>query len=97
MEKRNNELRRLLEAVERKFTKHPFKALAAGKLTRYLRGMEKPKQETLDKISLFVGFQNWESFQATLHGEDDGQNNFGEDAPLEKKAEKSHGPMSDVP
>lgn len=88
MEKRNNELRRLLEAVERKFTKHPFKALATGKLTGYLRGLEKPKRETLDKISLFVGFQNWEDFQAALHGEADGQTNFGEDAPSEKETEK---------
>lgn len=97
MEKRNNELRRLLEAVERKFTKHPFKALATGKLTRYLRGLEKPKRETLDKISLFVGFQNWEGFQAALHGEDDGQNNFGEDVPPEKKTGKGDGSTASVP
>ena len=97
MEKRNNELRRLLEAVERKFTKHPFKALATGKLTRYLRGLEKPKRETLDKISLFVGFQNWEDFQAALHGVDDGQTNYGEDALPEVKTEKGDGRTADVP
>lgn len=97
MEKRNNELRRLLEAVERQFTKHPFKTLATGKLTRYLRGLEKPKRETLDKISLFVGFQDWKTFQSTLHGEDDGQGHFGEETLSEKKMEKEGGRMADAP
>lgn len=80
MEKKNHELRRLLEAVERTLTKNPVKALATGKLTRYLKGLEKPSRETLDRISLFVGFQDWEGFKEALYGEDDGQNSFGEDA-----------------
>lgn len=79
MEKKNIELRKLLEAVEHKLVKNPFKALAKSKLTSYLKGIEKPKRETLDRISLLVGFQDWEGFQEALHGEDDGANSFGED------------------
>lgn len=80
MEKKNKELRKLLEAVEQQLVKNPFKALAKSKLTSYLKGIEKPKRETLDRISLLVGFQNWEGFREALHGEDDGQNSYGEDS-----------------
>lgn len=79
MEKKNLELRKLLEAVEHQLTKNPFKALARTKLTGYLKGIEKPSRETLDRISLLVGFQDWEGFREALHGEDDGANSFGED------------------
>ena len=35
----------------------------------YIKGKEKPSKETLDKLALFAGFQNWKDFQKTLHGE----------------------------
>ncbi|MBP3839293.1 MAG: hypothetical protein ILA04_09235 [Prevotella sp.] len=36
----------------------------------------KPNPETLDKLALFVGFQDWESFKAALNGEADACSNF---------------------
>jgi hypothetical protein len=38
--------------------------------------IDKPKRETLDKLSLFVGFQNWEAFRSALYGESDGEVNY---------------------
>ena len=37
---------------------------------------QKPSRETLDRISLLVGFQDWESFKEALHGKTDGQENY---------------------
>ena len=31
--------------------------------------IKKPDKKTLDRLSLFVGFQSWEDFQNALHGE----------------------------
>ena len=31
--------------------------------------LKKPDKKALDRLSLFVGFQDWESFQEALHGE----------------------------
>ncbi|MBR1621864.1 MAG: hypothetical protein IJ669_07085 [Prevotella sp.] len=76
MEKKHWELRKLLEAVERELNWKPLKPIALSKVKRYLSGHEKPSHETLDRISLFVGFQDWESFQKALHGEADGQENY---------------------
>lgn len=54
----------------------PLKPLALGKVVAYLQGIEKPKKETLDKLSLFVGFQDWDSFRNALHGDADAGTNF---------------------
>lgn len=70
MEKKHWELRKLLEAVEKELSWKPLKPFAMKKVAAYLHGVEKPKRETLDKISLFVGFQDWESFKAALYGGD---------------------------
>lgn len=32
---------------------------------------ERPSKETLDHLALFVGFQDWESFQKELHEDND--------------------------
>ena len=40
--------------------------------------LKKPNQKTLDKLSLFVGYQDWESFQEAVHGEADGLSNYDE-------------------
>ena len=69
-------LRRLLDRVERELNWKPMKPFALQKAKRYLHGIETPKKETLDKLSLFIGFQDWDSFKATLNGETDGQVNF---------------------
>lgn len=42
----------------------------------FFSNMEKPKRNTLDVLSLFVGFQNWDGFKSALHGESDGETNY---------------------
>ena len=73
---RHWELHKLLEAVEREWNWKPLKPVALKKLKAYLHGLEKPRRETLDKISLFVGFQDWQSFQDALHGDADATMNY---------------------
>lgn len=75
--KRTRELKKLLEAVENELSWKPLKPKALDKVKAYLRGVEKPKKETLDKISLFVGFQDWDSFRCALDGDDDGETVVG--------------------
>lgn len=79
MENLHRELAKLCEAIEREVIKKPMKALALKKVGDYLRGIEKPKRETLDKLSLLAGFQDWESFRDALHGDADGATNFNSD------------------
>jgi hypothetical protein len=38
--------------------------------------LRKPDKKTLDRLSLLVGFQNWESFQDALHGETSADENY---------------------
>ena len=73
MEKKLFELRKLKNAIEKERGKKLLKPIALKKVLTYIQGKEKPKQKTLDRISLFVGFQNWESFKEAVHGEDDGK------------------------
>ena len=56
---------------ERIFGKHNVlvKSQALKKVWGFLKGKEKPSKETLDKVALFAGFQDWESFQKALHGD----------------------------
>lgn len=68
MEKKHFELRKLREAIEREKNWKPLKPLALKRVADYLHGLEKPKQETLDRLSLFVGFQDWESFKEAVNG-----------------------------
>lgn len=79
MERKKWELKKLFEAVEHGLGHIPTKIHATEKLANYLKGTEKPKRETLDRISLLVGFQDWESFKEALHGDDDGQMSYGEE------------------
>ena len=69
-------LKKLFDAAEHQLELIPQKMLALDKLSKYIKGTEKPKRETLDKISLLVGYQNWDKFKEALHGETDGQENF---------------------
>ena len=48
--------------------------------------LKKPNRKTLDRLSLLVGFQDWESFQEALHGEADAKTNY---EPSEKRKETS--------
>lgn len=68
MEKKRFALKKLLEAIEKELSFKPVKPLALKKVKNYLHGIEKPKKETLDKLSLFVGFQDWDSFKEEING-----------------------------
>jgi len=48
--------------------------------------LHKPNRKTLDRLSLLVGFQDWDSFQEALQGEADGGTNYELG---EKKPEKT--------
>ena len=72
----NYALKKLFDVVETELGRIPQKVHAVDKLSKYLNGTEKPKRETLDRISLLVGFQSWDDFKEALHGETDGQKNF---------------------
>ena len=76
MEQKRFALKRLFETVERELERIPAKVFALDRLTRYIKGVEKPSRETLDRISLLVGFQSWESFQKALHGNTDSEENY---------------------
>ncbi|MBR4238248.1 MAG: hypothetical protein IKQ03_02390 [Prevotella sp.] len=78
MEKKHWELRKLREAIEREMSWKPAKPVALEKVKSYLQGLEKPKKETLDHLSLFVGFQDWDSFLKALHGEASADENYEE-------------------
>ena len=39
--------------------------------------LRKPNRKTLDRLSLLAGFQDWESFQETLHGDLGGETIYG--------------------
>ena len=38
--------------------------------------LRKPNRKTLDRLSLFVGFQDWEGFQKAIHGETGAEENY---------------------
>ncbi|MBQ9678143.1 MAG: hypothetical protein IJV44_08420 [Prevotella sp.] len=38
--------------------------------------LHKPNRKTLDRLSLLAGYQDWDSFQNALHGDDDGESNY---------------------
>lgn len=78
MEKKHWELRKLRDAIEREVKLKPSKLPALNKVAGYLQGKEKPKKETLDRLALFVGFQDWESFRDALHGDADAETNYDE-------------------
>ncbi len=84
-ERKHWELRKLREAIELERNWKPAKSAALQKVMAYLHGLEKPKPETLDKLSLFVGFQDWASFQRALHGEAGASENFDLESDEEKK------------
>ena len=39
--------------------------------------LQKPTRKTWDRLSLLVGFQDWDSFQETLHGDLGGETIYG--------------------
>lgn len=57
----------------------PVSSLSLKKVWAHVHHAEKPSRETLDKLALFVGFQDWESFKETLHGDTDASVNYEND------------------
>ena len=39
--------------------------------------LKRPNKKTLDRLSLLAGFQDWDSFQETLHGDLGGETIYG--------------------
>ena len=50
--------------------------------------LQKPNRKTLDRLSLLAGFQDWESFQETLHGDLGGETIYGGHQDHSKQTEK---------
>ncbi len=80
MEKFGHELHKLFEAIEGEMKRSPVNPAALKKLGNYLRGIEKPKRETLDRLSLLAGFQDWESFRKAIYGDADASAGSSDDA-----------------
>ncbi len=59
----------------KKEKKH-LNAQTLHKMWNYMKKVEKPSKEALDRLALFAGFQCWEDFQDALHGDDDAQVNY---------------------
>lgn len=89
MERKHWELSQLLKAVERKFNDEALKPAVLKKIAAHIKGTEKPKKETLDRIALLAGFQDWDSFKAAIYGNADGQLNFGEETDQQDDAKKT--------
>lgn len=58
------EFKKLSEFVAKHKVKLDAKALQ--KLKAIVTGKEKPTRETLDKLALLAGFQDWESLKKTF-------------------------------
>ena len=71
MEKKLFELKKLKEAIEKERNWKPLKPIALKKVLGFLQGKEKPSKDVLDRLSLFVGFQDWDSFKEAVHGDTD--------------------------
>ena len=51
--------------------------------------LRKPNRKTLDRLSLLAGFQDWESFQETIHGDIGGETIYGGHQEHDKHVSKS--------
>lgn len=76
MEKLLLELKKLEQATGQEVKKSLQWKTAFKRLTGYIRGTEKPTPETLDRLALMMGFQNWAGLKSALHGTADGDTNY---------------------
>ena len=61
-------MHKIIDNNEPKRMKRDIKVLLAKVERKLNHGLhERPSQETLNRLALFVGFQDWESFQRELH------------------------------
>lgn len=67
-----------MEKVVLSFSKHQI--TLSGKILKqlwsHIKGAEKLSPDTLNKLALLAGFQNWSDFQKALHGESDAEINY---------------------
>lgn len=56
--------------------------------------LRKPRQETLDHLALFAGYQDWDGFLNALHGDSEGLSNY-EEGPLKYKGRQGAEPEKD--
>ena len=56
--------------------------------------LRKPRQETLDHLALFAGYQDWDGFLNALHGDSEGLSNY-EEGPLKYKGRQGTEPEKD--
>ncbi len=76
MEKMLNQLKKLEHATTQEVKKSMQWKEAFKRLAGYVKGTEKLSPETLDRLALIMGFQNWEGLKNALHGTADGDTNF---------------------
>ena len=76
MEKLIDELRKLGVVTQKELRKAPLPKDALRRIVSRLREKEPPSRETLDKVALLLGFQDWASLRQVMHGESDGDENF---------------------
>ena len=67
-----------MEKVVLSFSKHQI--TLSGKILKqlwsHIKGTEKLSTDTLNKLALLAGFQNWSDLQKALHGESDAEINY---------------------
>ncbi len=76
MDRKHLALKQLLNSVDSKINKENINPKLLRKLWKYISEKEKPNKDVLDKISLLIGFQDWESFKETIYGDTDAQVNY---------------------
>ena len=76
MEKLLLELKRLEHATGQEIKRGLQWKEAFRHLVGYLRGTEKLSPETLDRLALVLGFQNWAGLHNALHGDADADTNY---------------------
>ena len=78
MEKMLSQLKRLEHATGHEMKKSLQWKTGFKRLAGYLHGNEKLSDETLDRMALMMGFQNWAVLKEALHGTADGDANYDE-------------------
>jgi hypothetical protein len=70
------DLKLLAEALEKKAGTELRELSGFRKLMQRLRLGEKPSAQTLDRLALFMGFQNWTDLHEALKGNADAERNY---------------------
>ena len=76
MENFSGQLKKLEHATTQEVKKSMQWKEAFKRLAGYVKGTEKLSPETLNRLALIMGFQNWEGLKNALHGTADGDTNF---------------------